>query len=122
MHVNTVSIPRRRQICSELSFICLKLNTPTPTPTTIYIHEFPNDTQMQTHMRSHDVQLHGHGVHKYIIPYSRKYWRELNLVVEPKIAIARILADLSMVVWYGIATRMYVSRKLLADFNLAVVI
>ena len=28
----------------------------------------------------------------YIL-YSRKYWQELNLVVEPKITIARILAD-----------------------------
>ena len=28
------------------------------------------------------------------ISYSQKYWRELNLAVEPKIAIARILADL----------------------------
>ena len=25
------------------------------------------------------------------IPYSRKYWRELNLAVGPKIAIAKIL-------------------------------
>ena len=37
------------------------------------------------------------------IPYSRKYWWELNLAVEPKIAIARILADLNLVVRYGIA-------------------
>ena len=29
------------------------------------------------------------------VPYSRKYWRELNLAVEPKITIARILADLN---------------------------
>ena len=34
------------------------------------------------------------------IPYSREYWQELNLVVEPKIAIARIL---TLVVRYGIA-------------------
>ena len=45
------------------------------------------------------------------IPYSRKYWRELNLVVEPKIAIARILADLNLAVRYGIAICIYVSRK-----------
>ena len=30
--------------------------------------------------------------------YSRKYWWELNLVVEPKIAIAKILADFDLVV------------------------
>ena len=30
----------------------------------------------------------------YDIPYSRKYWWELNLAVEPKIAIARILTNL----------------------------
>ena len=29
----------------------------------------------------------------YDILYSQKYWRELKLAVEPKIAIARILAD-----------------------------
>ena len=33
-------------------------------------------------------------LHDLEIPYSRKYWRELNLAVEPKITIARILADL----------------------------
>ena len=41
----------------------------------------------------------------YIISYIQKYWRELNLVVETKIAIARILADLSLAVQYGIAIR-----------------
>ena len=30
---------------------------------------------------------------KIMVVYSRKYWRELNLAVEPKITIARILAD-----------------------------
>ena len=47
------------------------------------------------------------------IPYSRKYWQELNLVVEPKIVIARILADLNLAVRYGITIRIisYVSRK-----------
>ena len=29
-------------------------------------------------------------IYKYKLPYSRRYWRELNLAVEPKIAIARI--------------------------------
>ena len=29
------------------------------------------------------------------ILYSQKYWQELNLVIEPKITIARILADLN---------------------------
>ena len=37
------------------------------------------------------------------ILYSQKYWRELNLAVEPQIAIARIFADLNLVVRYGIA-------------------
>ena len=47
-----------------------------------------------------------------IIPYSRKYWRELNLAVEPKIAIARILADLKLAVRYGNAIHiLYASRK-----------
>ena len=39
------------------------------------------------------------------IPYSRKYWREL---VEPEITIARILADLNLVVRYGIAIRIII--------------
>ena len=34
---------------------------------------------------------------KYIIPYSRKYWRELNMAVGFQIAIANILADLGSV-------------------------
>ena len=48
---------------------------------------------------------------KIVVSYSRKYWRELNLVVEPKIAIARILADLNLVVWYGIMIHIYANRK-----------
>jgi hypothetical protein len=44
------------------------------------------------------------------------------LAVEPKIAIAKILADLNLAVWYGIAIRIYTSRTFLVDFNLAVVI
>ena len=43
-------------------------------------------------------------------------------MVEPKIAITRILADSNLAVRYGIATHMYASRKILANFNLAVVI
>ena len=34
----------------------------------------------------------------FIIPCSWKYWQELNLVVEPKIPIAKILADLKLTV------------------------
>ena len=41
------------------------------------------------------------------LPYSWKYWRELNLVVEPKITIARILADLNLAVRYRIAIHIY---------------
>ena len=43
-----------------------------------------------------------------LIPYSRKNWLELNLAVEPKIAIARILADLNLAVRYGIAIRIII--------------
>ena len=45
------------------------------------------------------------------VPYSRKYWQVINLAVEPKIAIARIIADLILAVRYGIAISIYVSRK-----------
>ena len=45
------------------------------------------------------------------IPYSRKYWRALNLAVEPQIAIRRILADLNLAVRYGITIHIYASRK-----------
>ena len=45
------------------------------------------------------------------LPYSRKYWRALNLAVEPKITVARILADLNLAVQYGIAIRIYTNRK-----------
>ena len=43
-----------------------------------------------------------------ILLYSWKYRRELNLAVEPKIAIA---ADLNLAVQYGIAICIYTSRK-----------
>ena len=46
-----------------------------------------------------------------ILLYSRKYWWELNLAVEPQIAITRILADLNLAVQYGITVRIYASRK-----------
>ena len=44
------------------------------------------------------------------------------MAVEPKIAIERILADLNLAVRYGIAMRIYASRKFWRIFNLAVVI
>ena len=57
-----------------------------------------------------------------IIPHSRKYWQELNLAVEPKMAIARILVDLK----FGSSVRdhhTYICKdEILADLNLAVVI
>ena len=62
---------------------------------------------------------------RILIPYSRKYWQALNLAVEPKIAIPRILADLNLAVRYGIAIRIYIyaSRKFWRIFkNLAVAI
>ena len=34
----------------------------------------------------------------WIIPYSRKYWRGLNLAVEPEISFARILSDLNNII------------------------
>ena len=62
-----------------------------------------NEALLQCHNFSISVAL--------VIPYSRKYWRALNLAVEPKIAIERILADLNLAVRYGIAIRIYASRK-----------
>ena len=44
-------------------------------------------------------------------PYSRKYWRELNLAVWPKIAIGKILADLNLAARYRIATHIYACTK-----------
>ena len=41
-------------------------------------------------------------LHHHYIPYSRKYWRELNLAVGSQIAISNVLADLNLVVWYRI--------------------
>ena len=43
------------------------------------------------------------------IPYSKRYWRELNLAVGSQMAIAIALADLA--VRYGIAIRIYASKK-----------
>ena len=50
-----------------------------------------------------------------------KYWWELNLVVEPKIAIATALADFNSAVRYGIIIHIiYASMKYWRIFNLAV--
>ena len=48
-----------------------------------------------------------------IIPYSRKYQWELSLAVGSQIAIANVLADLNLAVWYVIAIHIhvYVSNK-----------
>ena len=48
---------------------------------------------------------------KCIIPYSQKYWQELNLVVGSQIAIPNVLADLNLVVRYRIAICIYTSKK-----------
>ena len=58
------------------------------------------------------------------VPYSRKYWQqELNLAVEPKIAIARILSRIKFggsVQDHYMYTCIY-KYEILADFNLEVV-
>ena len=45
------------------------------------------------------------------IPYSRKYWRDLNLAVGSQITILNVLADLNLAVRYGIVMRIYASKK-----------
>ena len=45
------------------------------------------------------------------LAYSRKYWWELNLVVGSQIAIINVLVDLNLAVRYGIAIRIYASKK-----------
>ena len=47
----------------------------------------------------------------YHLPYSRKYWRELNLAVGSQTAIAKALADFNLVVRYGITIHIYVSKN-----------
>ena len=56
--------------------------------------------------------------------YSQKYWWELNLAVESKIAVARILVDLNLAVQYGIAIHNIICRvgNFGGFYNLAVVI
>ena len=52
------------------------------------------------------------------ILYSRRYWRELNLVVEPasNITIAIVLVDLNMMVRYGITMHYKYICETLVDF------
>ena len=50
------------------------------------------------------------------LPYSWEYWWELNLAVGSQIAIAKILADFNLVVWYGIT--IYIIMKV-RSFDLA---
>ena len=45
------------------------------------------------------------------IPYSRKYWWELNLAVGSQMAIAKVLANFNLAVRYGIAIHIYASKK-----------
>ena len=69
-----------------------------------------SDPEAERMLRTSSKALDTGKVHT-CIPYSQKYWRELNLAVEPKIAIARILVNLNLAVWYGIAICMYANRK-----------
>ena len=62
------------------------------------VRERDNATDTKNYVKNHVFMMY-----MYSIPYSQKYWRELNLVVEPKITIARILVDLNLAVRYGIA-------------------
>ena len=43
--------------------------------------------------------LKANTMHVTEIPYSWKYWRELNLAVGFQITTAKILADLNLAVW-----------------------
>ena len=54
------------------------------------------------------------------IPYSREYWRSLNLEVLSQTMFFTLLADLNLAVWYGIAIRTCTRKKILVIFNLAV--
>ena len=46
------------------------------------------------------IRLENHNYYMYmyilVLPYNWKYWRELNLAAEPRIAITRIWADLNL--------------------------
>ena len=48
-----------------------------------------------------------------LLPYSRKYWRELNLAVEPQIAILTHWWYLNLAVRYRITVRIYELRRIL---------
>ena len=54
------------------------------------------------------------------IPYSREYWRSLNLAVLSQTTFFTLLADLNLAAWYSIAICTCTQKKILADFNLAV--
>ena len=67
--------------------------------TKIYIHViFSNFTKILNH---ENLEL----------PYSRKIWRELNLADWPQPAWTKILANFNLAVRYGIAIRIYASKK-----------
>ena len=51
------------------------------------------------------------GSQQYKLLYSQKYWWELNLAVGSQMAIAKALADFNLAVRYGIAIRIYASKK-----------
>ena len=53
------------------------------------------------------------------LPYSQKYWRELNLAIGAQ--IKKILVDLNLAVRYGICHKYNICKyEILAVFNLAV--
>ena len=51
------------------------------------------------------------GQYYFQVPYSRKYWRSLNLAVWPKTTFLTPLLELNLAVWYGIAIRTCTRKK-----------
>ena len=51
------------------------------------------------------------------IPYSQKYWRELNLAVGSQMAIVKVLADFNLAVRYRIAIHIYASNLVVVEVD-----
>ena len=68
----------------------------------LYAHEQSNHYYNFWSGDSHLSNLIGsftvHAISQTVLPYSRKYWRSLNLAVWPQVAEIKILADLNLVV------------------------
>ena len=92
---------------------------PKASRTFAFIASSPSENVFQNQQMVHSWHYALHNFSPYsicqtiqkVLPYSRKFWRELNLVDWPQPAWIKISVDFNLAVRYGIAIRIYATKN-----------